>query len=243
MFSGNAVWQLVSQSDNVTWFVLLSLLFLSVFCWTILFYKLIIWKSKKRQLQETIAFMRNAKNIEEILYAASKFQNISGYFLSKNLNFLKSLSASEKKRDLTDREWEMVQQHVDSTVDGIIYQEESYLPVLSVAAAISPLLGLFGTVWGLVHAFIDISKKQSADIVTVAPGIAEALITTLVGLMVAIPSLMMFYYLKLQLTSIEQSLMDLSDRYLNAIQKIVKSQPEMNPAMFRPQSMESMENK
>ena len=66
--------------------------------------------------------------------------------------------------------------------------------MLSVSAAVSPLLGLFGTVWGLVHAFVRIGELQTADIATVAPGIAEALITTLAGLMVAIPALVMYHY-------------------------------------------------
>ena len=77
--------------------------------------------------------------------------------------------------------------------------EESYLPFLFTSASVSPLLGLFGTVWGLVHAFIRISEKQSADITTVAPGIAEALITTLAGLLVAVPALVMYHYLIAQI--------------------------------------------
>ncbi len=76
------------------------------------------------------------------------------------------------------------------------------------------MLGLFGTVWGLVHAFVSISQKQSADIATVAPGIAEALITTLAGLMVAIPALVMFVYLNTMVKDIEQKSMNLADRFI-----------------------------
>ena len=74
----------------------------------------------------------------------------------------------------------LVSNNMDRILDDMIGNEESYLPVLSTSAAISPLLGLFGTVWGLIHSFISISQRGSADIVTVAPGIAEALITTLI---------------------------------------------------------------
>jgi biopolymer transport protein TolQ len=87
------------------------------------------------------------------------------------------------------------------------------------SAGVSPLLGLFGTVWGLIHAFVRISEKQSADIATVAPGIAEALITTLAGLMIAIPSLMMFSYLTTQLKSIEHRLIGVADRFSLILQK------------------------
>ena len=85
-----------------------------------------------------------------------------------------------------------MQRYLAQTVDVVMAHEESYVSLLATSAAIAPLLGLFGTVWGLVHAFMSIHELQSADIATVAPGIAEALITTLVGLMLAIPALVMF---------------------------------------------------
>jgi biopolymer transport protein ExbB len=69
---------------------------------------------------------------------------------------------------------------------------ESTSAALSTTASVAPLLGLFGTVWGLVHAFMNIAATQSADITAVAPGIAEALITTIAGLLVAIPALVMY---------------------------------------------------
>src|SRR5439155_18764244 len=96
--------------------------------------------------------------------------------------------------------------HIDQTVDSFVEQERQNLPLLATCAGVAPLLGLFGTVWGLVHAFMRISEKQIADIVTVAPGIAEALITTLAGLLVAIPALLMFNYLQVQVRIIEQRL-------------------------------------
>jgi biopolymer transport protein TolQ len=233
---GNAIWQLIYQSDKVTWFVLIALLMLSIFCWTIFFYKLIIWRSKKKQIHDALIQIRSAKSFEEILQiASSNSNNVIGYFLSKNLAFLKTLLESKKsgKFEINDREWNFIQHIADNTLDDILYKEESYLPVLSVAAAVSPLLGLFGTVWGLVHAFIDISKKQSADIATVAPGIAEALITTLAGLIVAIPALIMFYYLKLQIASIEQSILIFSDRFISIVQNIFVAQIPEAPNVFK----------
>lgn len=220
---GNAIWQLVYQSDKVTWFVLLTLLFLSIFCWTIMLYKMVIWRAKKRQIREALLQIKYAKNFEDLMQIATKYSNsIIGYFLNKNLTFLKSLLESKKngKFEINDRDWDFLQHVANSTIDEIVLKEESYLPVLSILAAISPLLGLFGTVWGLVHAFIDISKKQSADITTVAPGIAEALITTLAGLIVAIPALVMFYNLKLKLSEIENSLVAFSDKFLFLVQDL-----------------------
>lgn len=222
-FSGSSIWQLVKQADWMTTLVLISLLLMSVVCWVIFFYKLLLWRSKKHQLKNAGSQLKNAKSLEDVLYIASKFSHgLAGYFLSKNLSYLKSILISGKgsKSSLNDREWDFIKQVSDDTLDNVVYQQESYLPVLAVCAGVAPLLGLFGTVWGLVHAFIDISQKQSADIATVAPGIAEALITTLAGLMVAIPSLAMYHYLKLQVHSLEQRLIAVSDRYLALVQKL-----------------------
>ena len=94
-----------------------------------------------------------------------------------------------------------------------MHQEELFLPVLSTSAVVSPLLGLFGTVWGLVHAFMGIAQQRSADIAAVAPGIAEALITTLGGLIVAIPALIMFNYVQTRQRMFEFQLVSLADRF------------------------------
>ena len=68
------------------------------------------------------------------------------------------------------------------------------MPALATAGSVCPFLGLFGTVWGVMTAFLDISTQGSTNIVVVAPGIAEALITTIAGLAVAIPAMVAYNY-------------------------------------------------
>ena len=98
-------------------------------------------------------------------------------------------------------------------------ESETYLPILGTSAAASPLVGLFGTVWGLIHAFVNISQEKSADIAVVAPGIAEALTTTLAGLIVAIPAMIAFNYFSNELRKQEQQLSHLTDRYLSILKQ------------------------
>src|SRR5690606_39141859 len=107
-------------------------------------------------------------------------------------------NALRAKPYLSSYDWQHIERNIDQLVDDVLTHEESYLPVLSTSAAIAPLLGLLGTTWGLVHSFMRISEKQTADIATVAPGIAEALVTTFAGLVVAIPALIMYNYLVVQ---------------------------------------------
>ena len=130
------------------------------------------------------------------------------------------LEVEPNKTNLNEREIESLQQQIEQSVDDILQTEEAYLPFLFTSASVSPLLGLFGTVWGLVHAFIRISEKQSADIATVAPGIAEALITTLAGLLVAIPALVMYHYLTSEIRIIERQLFILVDKFTFIVQKL-----------------------
>lgn len=219
---GNSMWQLIIYSDWMTWIVLLILLTLSVICWAIFIYKVIIWRMKIQQLKNTISHMNGAKNLEDVVKLATHNKhNISGYFLTMELNSLKITlkNNNQNKSELTDKQWEFLQYKTDSLIDEIIHNEESYLSIPFITASVSTLLGLYGTIWGLIQAFMEISKKQSADITTVAPGIAEALITTLAGLMVAIPALAIYYYLKNKIVSIEQLLLQLSTKFFDVVQR------------------------
>ena len=225
LFLGNSIWNLVSQADIVSKIVLLILLFISILCWTVFLYKLILFSIKKRQVMTVMKALNKATNFDELIGVAATYKDtLPGYFLSKNLMFLKNVLVMDHdsgKAAIGQREWDLFQQHMDQNIEEILYHEQSYLPVLSTAATASPLLGLFGTVWGLVHAFVRISEKQSADIATVAPGIAEALITTLAGLAVAVPALIMFNYCTSQVRKIDQLFTMLTDKLILKIQKHV----------------------
>lgn len=83
---------------------------------------------------------------------------------------------------------------------------ESSLPILSTIVSASPFLGLLGTVWGVMVAFLDIRTRGSAHITIVAPGISDALITTVYGLIVAIPALIFFNIFRTKVNNFEADL-------------------------------------
>jgi len=95
---------------------------------------------------------------------------------------------------------------------------EQRLPLLATAGSVCPFLGLFGTVWGVMTAFLDISTRGSTSIVVVAPGIAEALITTIAGLAVAIPAVVAYNYFVQRSRRLGLDLEDLSTTVLNILQ-------------------------
>lgn len=223
-FAGNSLWYLIVQSDAMSKGVLLILLGMSIACWAVFLCKIFLVMAKKRQLAAVLKELHEVTSIEQLLaLAAFNKGNVAGYFLSKNLTYLKALlaKAGPDAHRPDSIVWDQFQNHLDQMVDNLVVQEESYISLLHTSAGVAPLLGLFGTVWGLVHSFIRISEKQSADLATVAPGLSEALITTLAGLMVAIPAMVMYNILIVQIKKVEYQLLELSDATGALVQQLV----------------------
>ena len=90
-------------------------------------------------------------------------------------------------------------EHIKRTLEGAVAREalklESGLILLAIAVSGAPFLGLLGTVWGVMITFADVAEKNSADLLTMAPGVSAALITTVAGLLVAIPSMFAYNWL------------------------------------------------
>lgn len=224
-FSGNALWQLVRQSDTVSWLVLFTLLIMSIACWTIFLYKIMSIRIKNRQLDEAGQRLLSVKSTEELLAVHAQYAKTApGHFLIKMLKHAEwflEFNALRSQQGLTQDQAETIESQSFQLVDDMVQQEESCMSFISTSAAVSPLLGLFGTVWGLIQAFIAIGEKQAADIAAVAPGIAQALTTTLAGLLVAIPAFVMYNYLSSQTRLFEQKLVDFSSTVQLLMQRLL----------------------
>jgi biopolymer transport protein TolQ len=224
MVMGNSLWLLVKQSDAISKLVLLVLLIMSIVGWAIFLYKFMVLRLKKRQLDQAIARIKNLETFDQIIEATAALSGtLPGQFLSKNLSYLKGVLETNKERGVTTlsaHQWDLLQQNIYQVMEDAVQKEESLLPFLLTSFDSATLLGLFGTIWGLIHAFIRISERQAADITTVAPGIAEALITTLAGLMVAIPALFMFNYLQAKISQLEQRFGILADKLNHTLQRL-----------------------
>ncbi|MEN3046884.1 MAG: MotA/TolQ/ExbB proton channel family protein [Candidatus Hydrothermales bacterium] len=172
--------------------ILIILFFLSVLSWAIFFKKLIEffilkWKTKK---------------------IIKKFNSFSfGDFIKTNPTYLNkeslpSLILKTVVEEIRSLENEKVKEHSISIlfekIEKIYKKEitklEKYNVILATVTSVSPFLGLLGTVWGIMEAFLEIKRTGSAHISVLAPGIADALITTIAGLLVAIPSLVFYNY-------------------------------------------------
>jgi len=216
LFTGNSMWYLVRQSDAMTIFVLLTLFGMSVLCWTVFIYKFFLFRIRTRRLRQAARDIAKATTIDELSTATERFNGtLTGVFMRESVAFFKWLQTQRVRVSMSDEQaWQLMERETDQQMENVIAFDEMGLPILSTCAAVSPLLGLFGTVWGLVHAFMGISQQQTADIAAVAPGISQALITTLVGLIVAIPALIMYNYLSARLRIIENLVMRVGDKIL-----------------------------
>jgi biopolymer transport protein TolQ len=222
---GNIIWSLVAQSDFVTKMVMSILFFMSIVCWAVSLYKLILLRIKKSQCDLVFEKMKQATSLGQVLTIAQEHKKtLPGYVLIQLLTYAKQA----KEHHTT----ELFALQADGILDDVMYHEEAYTPVLTISASIATLLGLFGTVWGLIHAFVRISEQQSADIVAIAPGISEALITTVAGLFVAIPALIFSQYIMVRMKDIEYALMTMTDK----VSMLVKI------SMIRPAQKESTDS-
>ena len=217
MFFNSAVWQLIKQSDWVSkYVVMLGLFLLSIVCVAIILYKCVQYRHHQNALNKLLHKLRRISTLQDLLTIKKEFaDSVGGMLVAHTLNEIKILleektallkTHGQDAAALSGLDLENIEQLINHHIDTLVLEQESYLPVLATSAAVGPLVGLFGTIWGLIHCFVNISRERSADIATVAPGIAEALITTLAGLIVAIPALIAFNYYANQLRKIDAKL-------------------------------------
>lgn len=100
-----------------------------------------------------------------------------------------------------------------------IEEVENYIPFLGTVGSISPYIGLFGTVWGIMHSFMGLSAVKQATLQSVAPGIAEALIATAIGLFAAIPAVMAYNRLSLKVAKLEQNYLNFIDEFTTILHR------------------------
>ena len=225
--SRSPLWQTLSISDWVSKYVIiLGLFVLSVVCIAIIIFKYFSLKFEKRQMSLIINRIKKITTLNDLLLVSKEFRGCYGsIFLSNGLKKLELILKNSSQVDghkpssLSTSDIEHLEMLLNQELDSILFEQEKYLPFLGTSSAVSPLVGLFGTIWGLINSFISIGQERSADISTVSPGIAAALLTTLMGLVVAIPAMIAFHYFSNELRKIETQLNDIADSFLFLIKQ------------------------
>lgn len=211
-FAKGSIWGLMLGYDIFTNAIMFSLVYLSVYSWTVIIFK-------RRQYKK----MRRANKI--FLEAFSKRKTFSDPFRSGNpdsTDFAVLAEGMAEAQRLSGGEQVSfpleVLPNIQAAMERAIGQQaedlSSRLISLASITSISPLMGLLGTVWGIMIAFIDIKNFGSTSIQVVAPGIAEALVTTIAGLVVAIPASMAYNAFNTNIRQMTLEMENLSSEFL-----------------------------
>lgn len=245
MSSEISILNLILDSGAVAKTVIVVLLMFSIVTWAIMAERWRYFRRAQSQSGEFLAFFRSERNYRQVYAAASKlpFSPAAAVYrevYEKHAPAFPLPAGGAGHADNADnaghagyadhadqagRPKEADQDLVESVYRDLrlaahreLARFEQRLPLLATAGSVCPFLGLFGTVWGVMTAFLDISTQGSTNIVVVAPGIAEALITTIAGLAVAIPAMVAYNFFVQRSRVLGLELEDLATSVLNILQ-------------------------
>ncbi|KZM52103.1 protein TolQ [Labrenzia sp. OB1] len=189
--SGISFFSLFWQAHIVVKIVMLGLLLASVWCWAIIVDKFMLIGRTRRQMSRFETVFWSGQSLEELYGTLHNRVNHSMAAL-----FVAAMREWKRSHEGARPAIASLQQRIDRVMDVTIQREaerlESRLLILATVGAAAPFIGLFGTVWGIMTAFQAIAASESTNLAVVAPGIAEALFATALGLLAAIPAVIAY---------------------------------------------------
>ncbi len=206
--------------------VLMILLYFSVVSWTIIFFKLLQVYRANTESERFLEFFWKTKRFDLVNAQLDRFAN-------SPLSVMFNEGYGELKKLMEKGEHPEEPNGISTDLGGIdniaralrrattseITRLEKYLTFLATTGATAPFIGLFGTVWGIMTAFKGIGETGSASLAVVAPGIAEALIATAIGLVAAIPAVMGYNHFQHKIKVVISEMDSFSTEFLNIVQR------------------------
>jgi biopolymer transport protein TolQ len=209
---------LVLQASFVVQFVMAGLLLVSLISWTVIFGKLFGLRRVKRGNDDFERDFWSGRSLTE-LHQASAAKGVTAplerIFASGMREFMK---LRERRLDAVVQ-LDGARRAMRASVQRELDEIESNLSFLASVGSVSPYVGLFGTVWGIMHAFVGLSNMQLVTLATVAPGIAEALVATAIGLFAAIPAVVAYNRLSRDIDRIAIQLETFIEEFSNILQR------------------------
>jgi len=221
-------WDLVGRSSFFSVLILLILVFMSVVSWAIVIGKYRQYRAVSRDNRDFIQLFRNRRRL---LDAPAKCAPRKGSPLFKVLeDGFSDLQLIVSKRkgqgnlqagliELNSHDLDAISKTLERSSSEQLAKLEKHVVFLATTANSAPFFGLLGTCWGVMSAFMNIGIRGSASLAVVAPGIAEALIATIVGLAAAIPAVIAYNWCNNKLKFIADDLSNFSLEFLSAVQK------------------------
>ena len=208
-------WGMFMAADVVVKSVMIGLALASLITWTVWFSKSLELMLARRRVMRAAAELKSAATLSEAGQGAAKRSRIAAALIDQaQLELRLSADALDNSRVL-DRINSRLQE-VTSAAGRSINRGTG---ILATIGSTAPFIGLFGTVWGIMNSFIGISKAQTTNLAVVAPGIAEALLATALGLVAAIPAVIIYNQFSRSIGSYKASLGDISAEVMRHVSR------------------------
>ena len=179
------------RADLVVKLVILILFAASIFSWTIIIHKIRLFRSLKKISKQFEEEFWSGRSIKEIASTTHHLSESPVKYV-----FLEAVDEIEKSNKDTKKNIDSITDRINRIMEAAIdYQNEKlslYFSYLATIGATTPFIGLFGTVWGIMNSFQSIAISRNTSLAVVAPGIAEALFATALGLLAAIPAVIAY---------------------------------------------------
>ncbi len=222
-FSGG-LFELVSQSGWVVRLVLLVLLLFSLVSWAIIIYKGMALHRAYTHSQTFLQIFRKSSKFSEVnavclqLRASPLVGVFQAGYVEVNQQVRGAAPGAAAPRP-TVRSLESLSRSLVRAGTVEVTRLERRLSFLATTATVCPFVGLFGTVWGIMNSFADIGRMGSANLAVVAPGISEALVTTAMGLLAAIPAAVFFNFFSSRVRVLTSMMDDFALEFLNIVER------------------------
>ena len=206
-------WGMFMNADVVVKVVMVGLVIASVVTWTVWLAKTIELLKARRKLRNAVEALSAVKTLANA--RQSNIEEPVASFYAAVVDELRLSDGSMDKDGLKERIASRLER-----IEGAFSRRISRgTGVLATIGATAPFVGLFGTVWGIMNSFIGISKSHTTNLAVVAPGIAEALLATALGLAAAIPAVVIYNLFSRQITSYRAALADASASVLRLVSR------------------------
>jgi biopolymer transport protein TolQ len=212
-----ALMDMLGNIGSIALFVLIVLLFASLYSWTVILGKVSTFGKATQESRNFIRAFRKASRLQEVAMLAETYKKspLSQVFVEVYETYKRQTGGSGPPKNMTPLE-----RSAQTAASESISALERRMPWLATIAATSPFVGLFGTVMGVIDAFHGLGTAGAATLRAVAPGMAEALITTAAGLFVAVPAVVAYNQLTARIRTFASATDDFCRELLNSLEEI-----------------------
>lgn len=229
---------LLNNAGPVVKFVLVLLGFMSLMSWIIIASKMLILRSAANESEKFLNLYQSSANFGNLYTSTRSIRGPSAELFRAGYTELLRIRKSNPKSGLQSMELredpeavstelgvvELIERVLKKTMSSEVSRLEGYLIFLATTGSTAPFIGLFGTVWGIMTSFIGLASQTGVPTLeAVAPGIAEALVATAVGLAAAIPAVVAYNYLINRVRRIEIDMESFSAEFLNIVERYFKT--------------------